>query len=195
MTTTTGPIETERLVLRHFDAADWETLARFYGDDTIMRHMLPGRGLPRAAAQERARSNIHNFNDHWSRRGYGVWAVTDRASGRLLGQCGLRWIPEAEQTELLYLFTKTVWGRGLATEACRAALAFAFRQTALERLIALTNPDNRNSQRVLGKLGFVHTGEAMLWERMVSWFALERSAWDAARTAEIAGHHRPGAIA
>ncbi|WP_374300126.1 GNAT family N-acetyltransferase [Ferrovibrio sp.] len=172
-------IETERLVLRRFAGADWETLARFYGDDTVMRHMLPGRGLPRAEAAERAKSNIHNFNDHWERRGYGVWAVEDRASGRLLGQCGLRWIAEAEQTELLYLFSKTVWGRGLATEAGRAALQYAFEAHGLDKLIALTAPGNKASQRVLGKLGFRYDGEAPLWERIVSWFALPREAWQA----------------
>ena len=132
----------ERLLLRPFVAADRDALARLYGDDVVMRYMLQGRGLAPAAAQERAKSNIHNFNDHWSRRGHGVWAVADRASGRLLGQCGLRWIPEAEATELLYLFAKTVWGRGLATEAGRAAVGFAFCQTALTALIAVTDPQN-----------------------------------------------------
>ena len=172
-------IETERLRLRRFASEDWEPLARFYADDTIMRHMLPGRGLKRTEAQERAKSNIHNFNDHWSRRHYGVWAVEDRLSGRLLGQCGLRWIPEAEQTELLYLFNKTVWGRGLATEAGRAALGYAFEHTGLDRLIAVTAPENSASQRVLTKLGFSHTGEGPLWERIVSWFSLPRDRWAA----------------
>ncbi|WP_298723830.1 GNAT family N-acetyltransferase [uncultured Ferrovibrio sp.] len=170
-------IETERLVLRRFAGGDWENLARLYADDTVMRHMLPGRGLERKAAAERAKSNIHNFNDHWDRRGYGVWAVTDRATGRLLGQCGLRWIPEAEQTELLYLLTKTVWGRGLATEAGRAALDFAFGSAGLNALIALTAPENKASQRVLGKLGFDYTGEGPLWERIVCWFTLPREQW------------------
>lgn len=173
-------LTTDRLVLRRFDGRDWETLARFYADDVVMRHMAPGRGLPRAEAEQRAKSNIHNFNDQWDRRGYGVWAVEDRASGRLLGQCGLRWIPEAEQTELLYLLTKTVWGRGLATEAGRATLDFAFGSTALKTLIALTAPANKASQRVLGKLGFSHSGEQMMGTQKVSWFDLPRERWAAA---------------
>ncbi|HEX6957200.1 MAG TPA: GNAT family N-acetyltransferase [Ferrovibrio sp.] len=173
-------VETERLVLRRFTGRDWEALARLYADDIVMRYMAPGRGLPRPEAEQRAKSNIHNFNDQWDRRGYGVWAVEDRASGRLLGQCGLRWIPEAEQTELLYLLTKTVWGRGLATEAGRAALDFAFGSTALERLIALTAPENKASQRVLDKLGFSHSGEQMMGAQKVAWFALARARWAAA---------------
>ena len=62
-------LETERLRLRRFAGSDWQTLARFYADDQVMRHMLPGRGLNREQAQERAKGNIHNFNDHWERRG------------------------------------------------------------------------------------------------------------------------------
>lgn len=171
-------IETERLRLRRFNGDDWQGLARFYADDQVMRHMLPGRGLTREQAQERAKSSIHNFNGHWDRRGYGVWAVTDRNGGRLLGQCGLRWIPEAEQTELLYLFNKTVWGRGLATEAGRAVLGYAFDTAQLPAVIALTAPENRNSQRVLTKLGFAYAGEQPLWERIVSWFSLPRETWN-----------------
>jgi RimJ/RimL family protein N-acetyltransferase len=178
-------IETGRLQLRRFAAGDWQDLARFYTDDQVMRHMLPGRGLDRAQAQDRAKSNIHNFNDHWDRRGYGVWAVTDRASGRLLGQCGLRWIPEAEQTELLYLLTKTVWGRGLATEASRSAIGYAFGHAGLQHLIAVTAPENRGSQRVLGKLGFAPDGEKPLWDRMVSWFDLPRAHWNAMQTESV----------
>lgn len=178
-------IETARLVLRRFDPRDWETLARFYADDQVMRHMLPGRGLPRTQAQERAKSNIHNFNDHWDRRGYGVWAVQDRASGRLIGQCGLRWIPEAEQTELLYLLAKTAWGRGLASEAGQAALRFGFETANFERLIALTAPENRGSQRVLNKLGFSYTGDGPIWEKTVSWFNLPRETWNAMQTESV----------
>ncbi|WP_341915179.1 GNAT family N-acetyltransferase [Ferrovibrio terrae] len=178
-------IETERLVLRRFEGRDFEGLARFYADDQVMRHMLPGRGLPRAQAQERAKSNIHNFNDHWDRRGYGVWALLDRASGRLIGQCGLRWVPEAEQTELLYLLAKTAWGRGLASEAGRAALQFGFDRAGLDTLIALTAPENRGSQRVLTKLGFAYTGDGPIWEKTVSWFNLPRESWNTLQTESV----------
>jgi len=178
-------IETERLILRRFEPRDFEALARFYTDDLVMRHMLPGRGLPRAEAQARAKSNIHNYNDHWERRGHGVWAVQDRTSGRLLGQCGLRWVPEAEQTELLYLLGKTAWGRGLASEAGLAALQFGFMHCNLTQMIALTALENRGSQRVLAKLGFSYTGDGPIWERIVSWFSLSRDTWNRTQTESV----------
>lgn len=170
-------IATERLLLRGFLPGDWVALARFYADDTVMRHMLPGRGLPKQDAEIRAKSNIHNFNQSWEQNGYGVWAVQDREAGRLLGQCGLRWVPEAEAVELLYLLNKTHWGRGLASEAARAAVGFGFSATALDSLFAVTSPANAASQNVLRKLGFAAEGEKPLWEKTVSWFRLPRSVW------------------
>jgi len=167
-------LETERLRLRPFKPDEWAGLARFYADDTVMRHMLPGRGLKRAEAEERAKSNIHNFNDHWARMGFGVWAVEDRAQGRLIGQCGLRFVPEAEAVELLYLLNKTHWGRGLATEAARAAVEFAFGPARLEKLVAFTDPQNAASQKVLSKLGFLDQGEREIWQRKVRWFEQAR---------------------
>jgi RimJ/RimL family protein N-acetyltransferase len=174
---TAPEIETERLRLRGFQPGDWQGLARFYADDTVMRHMLPGRGLSPAQAEERAKSNIHNFGTSWAQRGYGVWAVADRASGRLLGQCGLRYVPEADAVELLYLLNKTHWGRGLASEAGRAALHHGFGAAGLAHVFAVTAPGNGASQRVLLKLGFAPEGEKLLWERNVRWFALDREAW------------------
>lgn len=170
-------LTTERLRLRGFQPDDWPALARFYADDTVMRYMLPGRGLPKGDAETRAKSNILNFSNSFGQRGYGVWAVEDRAGGRLLGQCGLRWVPEAEAVELLYLLNKTCWGRGLASEAARAAVSFGFGAAALTGLFAVTAPQNHASQNVLQKLGFRDEGEKPLWDRTVSWFRLDRAGW------------------
>jgi len=181
-------VETERLLLRRFEPRDFEPLARFYTDDQVMRHMLPGRGLSRSEAQDRAKSNIHNFNDHWERRGYGVWAVQDRASKRLLGQCGLRWVAEAEQTELLYLLGKTYWGAGYAMEVGRAWLQWFDTHFPGEPLFADVHAEHARSQRVLAKLGFGYTGDGPIWERVVSWFSLSRETWTAMQTESVPGN-------
>lgn len=171
-------LETERLRLRPFKPDEWTALARFYADDTVMRHMLPGRGLKRAEAEARAKSNIHNFNDHWARMGFGIWAIEDRAQTRLIGQCGLRYVPEAEAVELLYLLNKTHWGRGLATEAAHAAVEYAFGPAKLEKLVAFTDPQNAASRNVLGKLGFSDQGEREIWQHKVRWFEQARMEQD-----------------
>ncbi len=167
-------MQTERLTLRGFRPEDWRALARFYGDDAVMRHMLPQRGLPLKEAEQRAKSNIHNFNESWRDRGYGVWAVTTREGGHLIGQCGLRFVPEAEAVELLYLLNKTHWGKGLASEAARAAVDHAFSAADLPALFAVTSPLNAGSRGVLRKLGFIEQGMRVLWERDVLWHDLAK---------------------
>jgi len=172
-------IATPRLKLRRFEVADAAPLARLYSDDVVMRHMLPGKGYPLPEAEARAQANIANYNQHWRQRGFGVWAVESRPDGRLLGQCGLRFIDEVAQVEVLYLLNKTVWGLGLASEAARAAIAFGFREKQLARIIGLTLPENAASRRVLAKVGLTFEREAEeLWGRRLAWHGIDRATWD-----------------
>jgi [ribosomal protein S5]-alanine N-acetyltransferase len=169
-------LETNRLRLRRFETDDWQALARLYADDMVMRYMQSGRGLSRTDAESRARGNISNFNDHWRRRGFGVWAVTDKASGRLLGQCGLRHVDEARDVEILYLLNKTMWGKGLATEAASVALDYGLKTLGLDRIIGLVRPENTASRRVLEKLGLRFERIAPIWQMECCWYAVGRAA-------------------
>ncbi len=66
------------------------------------------------------------FVGHWSLRGYGLWAAEERATGEFVGRIGL-WNPEGwPGLEVGWLLDCACWGRGLATEGARAALAYAF---------------------------------------------------------------------
>lgn len=179
-------IETRGLRLRRFRMADAPGLARLYTDDVIMRYMLPGKGLPRAEAETRARANVTNFNAHWDRLGFGVWAVEERQGGRLIGQCGLRQLDEIGEVEVLYLLNKTVWGRGLASEAARAALDFGFRSIGLRRIVGFTNPANVASRRVLEKIGlrFERLSDE-LWNTTLAWHAADIADWLAAEARSL----------
>ncbi|MCW5731431.1 MAG: GNAT family N-acetyltransferase [Alphaproteobacteria bacterium] len=179
-------IETPALRLRRFRMADAPGLARLYTDDVIMRYMLPGKGLAKAEAETRARANITNFNAHWDRLGFGVWAMEERQGGRLIGQCGLRQLDEIGEVEVLYLLNKTVWGRGLATQAAAAALDFGFRTIGLRRIVGFTNPANAASRRVLEKIGlrFERLSDE-LWNTMLAWHAVELEDWLAAEARSL----------
>ena len=99
----------------------WKTIhSLIFADAEVMRY-LPKRDL---APRERAERTIAFFNDHWSRCGYGVWAVTDKITGEFIGHCGLNFVPEAEEVEVLYALRKDHWGQGIATEAARASVRF-----------------------------------------------------------------------
>ena len=144
-------IETARLLLRPFTPTDLDDYTRLiFADAEVMRY-LPKRDL---APRERAEWTIAIFADHWSQRGYGVWAVTDKLTRELIGHCGLNYVLEAGEVEVLYALRQDRWGLGFATEAACASARFGFEHANLARLIALAVPDNIASRRVMEHLGF-----------------------------------------
>ena len=101
-------IETVRLLLRPLASTDQEDYTQYiFADAEVMRY-LPKREL---TPRERAERTIAFFNDHWSQRGYGVWAVADKITGEFIGHCGLNFVPEAGEVEVLYALRKSLGTR------------------------------------------------------------------------------------
>src|SRR5262249_45212880 len=142
-------LETSRLWLRPITADDLDDLARLFGDPLVMRYL----GTGNVRSREESSAALNDMIDHWARRGYGIWALCERHSGRFLGRCGLQFLDALGETELLYTLLRECWGRGYATEAATAALRFGLEQCGLERVVALALPEHTASLRVLAKIG------------------------------------------
>jgi RimJ/RimL family protein N-acetyltransferase len=166
-------LETQRLVLRPFTLDDVDAHGRIFSDPLVTRFLPRG---PYAADQARdvALRTVSYFIEHWKQHGFGVWAVIDRASGALIGQCGLNTLEEAPEVEVLYLLDRLYWGRGLATEAAQVSVNVGFDLVGLQRIVGLTHPDNVASQRVLQKIGLHHKKRARFFGIDVFIFALDR---------------------
>ena len=145
-------LETPRLRLRPFATGDAGAHAQLYADPEVLRWLGAGLESPDPPA-ERSRRSLIAFLEHWAERGWGVWAVLDRATGEFLGQCGIRYWAEIGEVEILYALCRRVWGRGLATEAAAAALADGFARVGLARIVAVTRPANLGSRAVMTKIG------------------------------------------
>jgi RimJ/RimL family protein N-acetyltransferase len=163
-------LETTRLRLRPLGASDEDNLHRLYSDPEVVRYLGKGGVRTRAETVRALATAI----EHWGQRGYGIWALTDRDSGQFVGRCGLRFLPEVGEVELLYTLLKEFWGRGLATEASRAVLDFGFGRAGLKRIIALADPENTASWRVMEKLGMRREKTAPYQELPAVWYALTR---------------------
>jgi ribosomal-protein-alanine N-acetyltransferase len=87
--------------------------------------------------------------------GFGVWAVVEKASGKMVGTCGLGYFDGRPELGLGFWFDPEYWGRGYATEAARACVAFAFDKLKAPELASTADARNKASQRVLEKAGFV----------------------------------------
>jgi RimJ/RimL family protein N-acetyltransferase len=138
------------------------------GDARVMRHL----GGP--LAREESWRKLLCGNGLWSLFGYGYWAVERREDGRMLGQVGFAdfkrdMAPGIENIpEIGWLFAADASGRGYATEAALAALAWADAALKAPEIVAIVDANNLASIRVAEKCGFdeheraSYRGEPML---------------------------------
>jgi len=162
---------TERLLLRHWWFEDIEPLATIYAHPEVERMLVP-------TTREETESQVAYIAAHWEHEGFGAWAVEDRSDGRFLGRIGffrhVDFTPEPGLVEIGWTLDTAVWGKGLATEGARAALAFGFERFGFERVISITRPENAASRRVMEKLGLTYQG-ATFWRDLDHvWYAIDR---------------------
>ena len=169
-------LETERLRLRMFRTADFEAYAAICADPDVMRYLGDGKPLSKADAWRQ----IAMILGHWSLRGYGLWAVEERATGALVGRIG-HFEPEGwPGFELGWMLRRASWGQGYAIEGARRALAHAFTEMGRDHLISLIRPANQPSIRVAEKLGETLEGRTDLFGHDVLVYGIARSAWGGA---------------
>lgn len=170
-------VDTARLRLRPFTLADRAAHAALYADPEVTRWIADG---PFAAEAARARSEraVRRFVRHWRTRGFGVFAVEERATGAVIGQCGLNTLDTGE-VEILWALVRAAWGRGLGREAAAAALAWAFDVAGLDRVVALARPQNGPSRRIMDALGMRWERDVEAYDRPAVFYAIERRTWAA----------------
>jgi RimJ/RimL family protein N-acetyltransferase len=142
-------IDTERLWLRTWQPDDWTAFRRLSGDPRVMRFISTGVPWP----DERNREFVSRQIRQQAGLGYSMWELIPKQSGELSGFCGLQPLPGTEETEIGWWLIPELWGQGFATEAAKAALAFGFEAAGLSRIVAVAQPENRASVRVMEKLG------------------------------------------
>ena len=144
-------METERLLLRQFLESDLDLYARICADPEVMRHIGDGRTLTR----EETWRSVATALGHWVLRGYGLYAVEERATGAFIGRVGLINPEGWPGLEAGWLLGRQHWGRGYATEGARAVVRMAYEDLGATHLISLIRPENTASIRVAEKLGAV----------------------------------------
>jgi ribosomal-protein-alanine N-acetyltransferase len=167
---------TPRLRLRPFVAADVSGHLALYGDPEVTR-LLPGGPFDAAEAAARSARALDRFARHAEAHGFTVSAVTDRATGRLLGQCGLLHLPDGPDVEILYALERVTWGQGLATEAAGAVLGHAFGPLGLPRVVAVARAEHLASRRVMEKLGMRQEADREVFGSRAVCYAVSREAF------------------
>ncbi len=146
-------LHTPRLVLRGWRDEDTDGLAAMNRDPEVMRYI--GAGLPLDDA--RTAADLAAYRRMWDERGIGRFVVALRDTGEFAGFAGMAVpddLPEImPAVEIGWRFGPAYWGKGLATEAARAAMDFAFGAAGLDRLVSVHVIGNDASARVMRRLG------------------------------------------
>ena len=144
-------LDTTRLRLRPWSIADKEAFRPIATDPLVMRYISTGNPWTDEQIDEFVTRQMRWYTRH----GYCLWRLLRSSDDALIGICGIQplTVDGQDEVEIGWWLTPSEWGKGLATEAATAALRFAFDTAGLRRIIAIAQPENRASRRVMDKLG------------------------------------------
>ena len=145
-------IETDRLLLRPWRRDDTEALHSLWTEPDVRRYLWDDVVIPFDTAEQLVEDHLL-AQEQWK---LGYWAIFRAGDSQLAGFCGFRRIEEGPEIELLYGLRSEHWGKGLATEASRAALGYLWQATSYQRVYARTDPPNSRSVEVMKRLGMRH---------------------------------------
>ena len=132
--------ETPRLILREFKHEDWPALHAHYSDLECTKYTFK-----RALSEGESWRAMASMVGHWQIRGYGPYAIEEKATGQVLGAAGL-WFPnDWPEPEIKWALSRAYWGKGFASEAVRGVQAMALQHCLALRPISLIHQDNAAS--------------------------------------------------
>ena len=137
-------LETERLLLRQLEDTDFDALAAILRDPQVMYAYEHGFSV------EEVRQWLERQQERYEKYGFGLWAIVEKSTGRMIGQCGVtmqEW-DGREVPEIGYHLRRDKWHQGYATEAARACKQYAFRCLRFREVYSIVRDTNLPSQRV-----------------------------------------------
>ncbi|MGI9291645.1 MAG: GNAT family N-acetyltransferase [Gammaproteobacteria bacterium] len=180
-------LKTERLLIRPFAAADLDIALELFTNPDVCRY----------AGGVESVEKINCEMSNWVRRGgngcIGIWTITDRNTGEKHGSIALLPLPVEEDDtdfslvvpgqvpendiEIGYFLKPVSWGKGIASEACKRILRFAFEEGQLEEVVATFEEENSASRNVLLKAGFSDHGYRRSYGEDGTDFRITRAEW------------------
>ena|SRR5689334_1724544 len=144
-------LETDRLILRHFNPDDAPFILALLNEPSFLRFI----GDKKVRTLDDARQYISNGPiATYAQHGFGLYQVELKEAHTPIGMCGLLKREELPHPDIGFAFLPDFWNKGFAYEAAAAVLKDARERLQLDRLLAIVNPDNESSIRLLEKLGF-----------------------------------------
>lgn len=164
-------LTTGRTQLRRFTQADLWDLYTLNSDPQVMKYV----GRNPAVSQGEVQLDLTRYLSYYQKSPHlGVWACADKESGALIGLALLKKLEPTDEIEVGYRFHQSYWGKGIATEVCQALVEHGFNRAGLQKIVAITHPDNIASQRVLQKCGLSFEKVWLYGQMKVNLYAIYR---------------------
>lgn len=147
-------LTTPRLILKTWSVEDLRPAFEIFRDAEVMRYI--GSGQP--FTLEDTLHFLQWAEKYQAENGFCRWKVIENSSGEIIGSCGFARPEDLREVELGYVMRRASWGKGFATEAAEACMHHGFNNLRFREIIAMTDPENTASRRVLEKIGFRERG-------------------------------------
>jgi len=151
-------LETKRLILKTTELSDFEKLLELRSDPDVMKYIGDGS----THTKEQITRFLNIAIPYQEKHGIGFCMVLEKDSGDFIGQAGLFHLGYDDlqsDIEVAYRLYKKYWEKGYATELTKALINWGFENLAIDKIIAVTYPENIASQKVLKKTGLDYTGK------------------------------------
>ena len=150
-------LETERLVVRELEWKDSAFILELLNEPSFIQN-IGDRGVRTLSDAEKYLENGPIAS--YAKNRFGLWRVSLKESNESIGMCGLIKRATLDDVDVGYAYLPRFWSKGCATEAALACRDYARDVVGLQRLVAIVDPANEGSIRVLEKLG-------MTFEKMI----------------------------
>ena len=144
-------LETDRLRLRKLSTDYAEFILRLLNEPSFIQN-IGDKGV--RTIDEACSYILNGPVASYETFGIGLWLVETKVSGTPMGMCGLLKRDALEDVDIGYALVPEFWSRGYALESASAVLSYASKTLGLKRVVAITDPDNQSSIRLLDKMGF-----------------------------------------
>lgn len=149
-------LDTQRLILRPFRDNDWNALHAYYRSPEATRFTV-GRALTEGETWRTMCSMV----GHWQIRGYGPYALEEKATGNVIGTAGFWYPNDWPEPEIKWALIPEHWGKGYASEAARAVQATAHEYLPDTPLISFIHSENQSSIHLAKAVGAVFEQEVV----------------------------------
>jgi [ribosomal protein S5]-alanine N-acetyltransferase len=160
--------QSPKIIIREFLPQEKQLFLDLFEDEQVTQY------LP-VASPERYIEMFDELLENYEKNNLSRWAIFNAVDNDFIGMCVARiFFHDSNQIEIGYVLCRNYWGKGIATEVCKALTEYSFANTDTKEVVAITDLDNIGSQNVLQKVGFKRLSNLMRNQEELAYFKIER---------------------